>query len=103
MRAVICTDRELCMLINKDLPEECKLSYTVFKQYKAGKKLEDPMAQELMERFVSLYEEALFIQKEALFDKMLTESLRLKYTWIIERKRKKRNLKSISDNNNKNS
>lgn len=104
LEAIICTDEELVMLINLEVHDYQRISYTTFKEYKAWKQLEDEGAKELMNEFSALYMRALHKQKKNLFKKLKdNKEWRQRYARMIERKFTEWNLRIQQDNNNKNS
>ncbi|MEI7511372.1 MAG: hypothetical protein WCJ84_04410 [Candidatus Peregrinibacteria bacterium] len=88
------TDQELFEELNDGLNEKERVSYTSFKDWKAGREQKESL---LYERFSSLIKKALRKQKRNLFEKMMNgkEAQWQKYAWIIERKFSEWNMRKI--------
>ena len=100
INSIILTDEELFISANAELPEEDRIGYTTFKQYKASSIKEEKAWHS---KFQSLYKEALGEQKKNLFNKLHDDPQAWqRYAWIIERKFSEWNLRQISENTNKN-
>lgn len=81
--ALVCTDEELLMLINKKLPEEARISESCFEKWKAGDFSENSDGMQ----FLRLIKEALVKEKKSLMTRLKTdEKAWQRWAWIIERK-----------------
>ena len=104
LNTIIYTDEEMVAMINDEVKENERIWYGTFREYKAGKQLEDEGAREFIERFSALYIRILRKQKRSLFNQLKKDKTgRQRFSWIIERKFNDRNLRIQQDNNNKNS
>ena len=101
-KVFICTDEDLVMLINKELHPK-KISIDAFKRWKRGILPKTDKGSRYVAEFIHVIKVALYKEKENLFRKL--DSGRAgewqKYAWIIERKFSEWNLKTISENTNK--
>ena len=100
LQSIIMTDEELFILANENLEEDEQIWHSTFKEYKASSLKEET---DWHKRFQDLYKKALVKQKNNLFNSLSSDNPQWqKYAWIIERKFSEWNLKTISENTNKN-
>ena len=89
-----CTDEELVMLVNDQLPKESKIDYSTFKNWKAGTQKDNPLYQE----FLAVVKKALQKEKKNLLDKLQKDKQAWqRYAWILERKYTEWNLKHVQE------
>lgn len=98
---IFLSDIDLVFLVNRNLPDNCKISERTFKRWKAG--LFQPN-EEIGKEFMGCIELALIRQKQNLGEKLLNDKTGYwtRFAWILERKFSEFNLKHISENINKN-
>jgi len=101
INAIIFTDEELFIACNELLEDKEKICYTSFKNYKSEAKESEEFG--LYNGFLSVYKKALQNQKKNLFDSLKNDPQAWqRFAWIIERKFSDWNLRTITENNNKN-
>ncbi|MEC4048768.1 hypothetical protein OX284_004945 [Flavobacterium sp. SUN046] len=98
---IFLSDKDLVLLTNRLLPEEQKITSRTFENWKAGKFHEN---EQLGKEFIGCIEFALIKQKQLLGDRLMNDNTGqwTRYAWILERKFAEWNLKSITENINKN-
>lgn len=98
---IFLSDKDLLLLVNRLLPEPDRITSRTFENWKAGK---FAPTDELGKEFIGMIEMALIRQKQALGEKLMNDTTGqwTRYAWILERKFAEWNLKSISENINKN-
>jgi len=105
--AIMCTDNDLLVLLNKDQPKERQISKATLENWKRGNyghwddtkpDLWGMTEADFYARFLGLIEESLVQMKAQLFKKIKTDKKAWqRWTWIIERKFKDWNLKQVSE------
>lgn len=82
--AIIYTDEELVIAANWSLEPEQRISYSAFREWKAGRGNIEELS--CYNKFMALYKRALMIQKHYVFKMMRTDPLWQRYAWIAQRK-----------------
>ena len=95
------SDKDLVLLVNRNLPEDNKITDRTFQNWKAGKFHQDEI---LGKEFMGCIELALIRQKQLLGERLMNDNTGqwTRYAWILERKFSEWNLKHISENINRN-
>ena len=97
---IFLTDEDLVFLVNSKLPENEQISQSAYKQWKSGKFAPD---NETGKEFINCIKLALIKQKQMLGKRLFEDPANaFSIRWILERKWSELNLKSISENINKN-
>ncbi len=85
INAIIMTDEDLLILINKKIPEAAQVSERTWQDWKAG--ISPTVQSKNLVAFRALIKEALIKQKNHLFTKMqYDDKAWQRWAWIIERK-----------------
>ena len=95
------TDKQLVFEVNQKLEKDNQISQITFENWKRGQYHPN---EEIGAEFINCITRAMIDSKQNLFDRMLSEPAGSwqKIAWIIERRFSEWNLKSISENTNKN-
>ena len=92
---LVCTDEELVIAINEELPEDKRFTYHAFSKWKREKSQTD---NPLYPQFLHLIKKALVVEKKRLM-KLLQEDKQSwqRFAWILERKFDEWNIKTKSE------
>ena len=92
---LMCTDEELVVAINEELPKEERFSYEAFSKWKRGQsQSESPLYGE----FLRLIKKALVNEKSRLLSLLQKDDRQWqRYAWILERKFDEWNIKTKSE------
>jgi hypothetical protein len=108
MNAIILTDAELVFLVNKELSDDEKFSYSSFQRWKTLFKKQDDCDEQTAkyldkyDEILSIIKDALITQKNNLFREFREDKQTwTKWAWIIERKFDEWNLRTKSENINR--
>jgi len=94
---IVMNDEELVLFINEKLTKEEQISYTSFMHWKTGNLPEINVDKEIISEFLQTIKKALYIERDNLMKELKKDSQWQRYAWILERKFKEWNLKSISE------